>query len=153
MHILLDPKGQISIGWTFRTPWNFHEHHTPFFTTPTLFFRNFRIFSREVWETFLIQQKKRCWPQINLKILCKYTLEHYASSSKDRPYILDSGGPASTSWTKNPHYSHNGRYILRLRRHLVKKLDTKPPTYNVRPVVVTAQLNTMYWNLQQTTSW
>ena len=52
-------------------------------------------------------------------------MKHYAYCSKGRSLIWDSGGPASTSGTKNLHHSLKWRYLLRLQRHLVKKFRHK----------------------------
>ena len=70
-----------------------------------------------------------------LAVLCKYIVERYASWSKGRSLFLDSGGPTFTSWTKNLHHSHNWRISWDCKAIWRKHIDTKPPTYNVRPVV------------------
>ena len=67
--------------------------------------------------------------------MCKHILERYTSTSKGRSLILDSGGPASTSWTENLHHRHIWRYLLRLQSSITKNLNKKPPTYNVRPTI------------------
>ena len=83
----------------------------------------------EGWDIWLYRARIISW-----RFCINVFLDRYASNSKGRSLILDSGSPASTSWTKKYIIATTGEISWDCNTIWRRNWDTKLLTYNVRPV-------------------